>query len=236
MPEIGIRNIPAHRFSLDPDGPCPPESGHGLARFHSENGSGITIARSSNPERSVSHTINRMMITNGAQSAFTNGHEIKPIPSGQSSPSPYGKDHDHPRAVTAFTGTDQVRSEDRSGLTRHRIPASPRGYRDTVSNCDHQPMQRTYREPQDRARPAGSGQTVSIWQRSRPPESGHSLNRIRSVLKADRVRFGRQFLQPRGADGPSCRNAATGTHNAYTNARVIKPVPSARAGSDRYQE
>jgi len=129
---------------------------------------------------------------------------------------------------------DQVRSEDRSGLTRHRIPASPRGYRDTVSNCDHQPMQRTYREPQDRARPAGSGQTVSVWQRSRPPESGHGLYRIRSVLKADRVRFDRLFLQPRGADGPSCRNAATGTHNAYTNARVIKPVPSARAGSDRH--
>jgi hypothetical protein len=49
-----------------------------------------------------------MMITNEAQSAFTNGHEIKPIPPGQSSPSPCGKDHDHPRAVTAFTGSGPV--------------------------------------------------------------------------------------------------------------------------------
>jgi hypothetical protein len=41
MRVIGIRKHPSHRDSLVPCKPCPPESGHGHARVHSENGTGV---------------------------------------------------------------------------------------------------------------------------------------------------------------------------------------------------
>ena len=57
------------------------------ARIHSENGTGTT-ACSSDPEGPKAHTINRTMITNNAQDACANSHNISTFPSAQSKSMP----------------------------------------------------------------------------------------------------------------------------------------------------
>jgi hypothetical protein len=173
------------------------------------------------------------MITNSAHNAYTNGHGSSP--SHRLSPVLL-----HMVKITTARGQpspipDQFRSESRSGLTRQRVPISPRGRRDTMSNCDHQPMQRIYRSP--RIAPAQQHRpdhhhVVKIT--TAREQSSPIPDQIRSIPRMGRVRLDRPVRHPRGDNGPSCRIAATSTYNAHTYARVIKPIPSTRIRPDHH--
>jgi hypothetical protein len=68
----------------------------------------------------------------------------------------------------------QIRSEDRSGSTRHHSPTAPRGCRALLPTCDHQLIQHTVQWPHIAPIPTGRG--GSLPDEVRPPESGHSTN------------------------------------------------------------
>lgn len=77
-----IRTIPSHRSAWTMTRHVRPKVDMATTLIHSGNGTG-TMVCSPSPEGLVSHTINRMLITNNAHDAETNGHKIKPIPSAQ---------------------------------------------------------------------------------------------------------------------------------------------------------
>jgi hypothetical protein len=134
MPVTKVPVNPPHRYSLDLDEPCPPESDHGHARIHSENGTGTT-ACSFDPEGPLSHTINRMMTTNNAQSAYTVDHIS--IPSHRLRVGLPCLGHDRPKA--AISHSAQIRSDPITGRVRSVSgPITPKGHRSTVTNCDRQ--------------------------------------------------------------------------------------------------
>jgi hypothetical protein len=106
--------------------------------IHSGNGTG-TIVCSPPPEGAVSHTINRMLITNKAQEAETISHMIKPVPSVQSGPirhrsrPPEGSHIPHQLRSVPRTGRDCSDST----TQRPRGDNGPRCRTAANSRCEH---------------------------------------------------------------------------------------------------